>query len=68
MSISANKTYINIDNVFTGALSDLVIVGLVSDVDLASAYQENPFNFQNFCVNGIELKRNGTSVPRESYI
>ena len=67
LSIPANQTSISFDNVFTGALPDLVIVGLVSDADLAGGYQRNPFNFQNFGVNRIELKRNGTSVPRGGY-
>ena len=53
---------------FTGALSDLVRVGLVSDADLAGGYQRNPFNYQNFGVNRIELKRNGTSRPSQGYI
>ena len=65
--IPANQKSINFDNVFTGALPDLVIVGLVSDGDLAGVYQSNPFNFQNFGVNRIELKRNGTSRPSEGY-
>ena len=67
LSISANQTSINFDNVFTGALPDLVIVGLMSNANLAGGYQRNPFNFQNFGVNRIELKRNGTSRPSEGY-
>ena len=67
LSIPANQTSINFDNVFTVALPDLVIVGLVSEADLAGDYQRNQFNFQNFGVNRIELKRNGTSVPRGGY-
>ena len=35
LTIPANQTSINSDNVLTGALPDLVIVGLVSDADLA---------------------------------
>ena len=58
---------INFDNVFTGALPDLIIVGLVRCADLAGGYQRNPFNFRNFGVNRIELKRNGTSRPIEGY-
>ena len=68
LSIPAMQTSINFDNVFTGALPDLVIVGLVRDIDLAGGYQRNPFNFQNFGVNRIQLKRNDTSVPRDGYI
>ena len=67
LSIPSNQASINFDNVFTGALPDLVVVGLVSDADLAGGYQRNPFNFQNFCVNCIELKRNNTSRPSEVY-
>ena len=67
LSIPANQTSINLDNVFTGALPDLVIVGLVSDADLAGGYQRNSFNFKNFGLNRIELTRNGTSRPSEGY-
>ena len=67
LSIPANLTSINLDNVFTGALTDLVVVGLVSDADLAGFYQRNPFNFRNFGVNRIELKPNGTSRQSEGY-
>ena len=66
-SIPANQTSINFDNVFTGALPDLIVVGLVSDADLANGYQRNPFNFQKFGVSRIELKRNGTFRPSEGY-
>ena len=55
LSIPANQTSINFDNIFTGALPDLVVVGLVSDGDLAGGYQKNPFNYQHFGVNRIEL-------------
>ena len=66
LSIPANQTSINF-NVFTGVLPDLVVVDLVSDADLTGGYQRNPFNFRNFGVNRIELKRNGTSRPSEGY-
>ena len=45
--ISAKQTSINFNNCFTNALPDLVVVGLVSDADLAVGYQRNPFNFHN---------------------
>ena len=35
LSITANQTSINFDNVFTNALPELVVVGLVSDANLA---------------------------------
>ena len=67
LSIPANQTSIKFDNDFTGGLPELVVVGLVSDADLAYGYQRNPFNFRNFGVKLIELKHNGTSRPSESY-
>ena len=71
LSILENQTLINFDNVFTGALHDLVIVFLVRDDNLAGNYQRNPFNFQNFGVNRIELKRKARpsrakAIPRIS--
>ena len=67
LSIPANQTSISFENVFTGALPDMVIVGLVSDADHAGEYQRNPFNFKNFGVNRIDLTRNGMPVPRNGY-
>ena len=57
MSIPANQTSFNFDNVFTGALPYLVIVGLETDVDQISGYQRNMFNFHIFGVNPMDLKR-----------
>ena len=67
LTIPANQTSNNFDNVVIGALPDLVIVSLVSDADLAGSYQINSFNLKNFGVNRIEMKRNGTSVSRGGY-
>ena len=65
--IVGNLTSINIDNVLTGALPDLVIVVLMSDADHAAGYQINLLNYQNFIVNCIYMIRNSTLLPRESY-
>ncbi|MCP6768589.1 hypothetical protein NL529_27485, partial [Klebsiella pneumoniae] len=51
LSIPQNQTSYAFDNVFTGALPDLVVIGLVDDEDFAGGYQRNPFNFQKFGVN-----------------
>ena len=67
LSISANQTSINFDNVCTGALPDIVVVGLVSDAVFAGGYQRTPFNFRNFGVDRIELTCNGTPRPIEGY-
>ena len=58
---------ITFDNLFTGALPDLVVVGMVHQDHFAGAYAHNPFNFQNFGLTRMEMKRNGISVPREGY-
>jgi hypothetical protein len=66
-TIPANTTKYSIDNMFTGPLPDRVIVGLVSDEDFGGTYSGNPFRFQQFGVTNMELKRNGTPVPRQGY-
>ena len=67
LSIPANQSSINFGNVLTGALPDWVVVGLVSDADLAGGYQKHHFNYQNFGVNRIELKRKNTPRPTQGY-
>ena len=67
LSIFQNQTSYNFDNVFTGLLPDLVVIGILDDADFAGGYPHNPFNFQNFGVNRIELRRNGMPVHLYSY-
>ena len=67
LSIPANQTLFGFDNVFTGALPDLVVIGLVADTNSAGGYQISPFNFQTFGVNRMVLMRNGTATPRDGY-
>ena len=55
------------ENVYTGLLPDRVIAVLVKDKALAGDHKENPFYFTNWDVRRIEMKRNGTSVPRLGY-
>ena len=66
LSIPQKQMNYNFKNVYTGSLPDLVVVGLVDDADFAGSYQRNPFNFQNFGVNRMELRPNETPVPRSS--
>ena len=47
LSIPANHTFINFDNIFTNAVPDSIVVGLLSDANLAGGYQKKPFNYQN---------------------
>lgn len=67
LTITANDNNFYQDAVFRGTLPDMVIIGLVAEADFAGGYQRNPFNFQHFDVNKIELKRNHESVPTLGY-
>ena len=64
LSIPQNQTSYNIDNVFTNSLPDLVVIGLLDDADFAGGYQHNPFTFQYFGINRIELRRNEMLISR----
>lgn len=65
--IPANSQKVALDNIFSGQLPDLCVVGLVADDAHAGSYTKNPFHFQHFKLKGIELLRNGTKVPRYGY-
>jgi hypothetical protein len=67
LTIPANVTTQDFDGIYDGVLPDLVVVGLVADEDFAGHYNRNPFNFQTFNVNRMEMLRNGVRTPRYSY-
>ena len=67
LTIPANVTSQDFDGIYDGVLPDLVVVGLVADEDFAGHYNRNPFNFQAFHVNRMEMLRNGVRTPRYSY-
>ena len=67
LTIPANVTTQDFDGIYDGALPDLVVVGLVADEDFAGHYNKNPFNFQAFNVNRMELMRNGVRRPTYGY-
>jgi hypothetical protein len=67
LTIPANVTSQDFDGIYDGVLPDLVVVGLVADADFAGHYNRNPFNFQAFNVNRMEMLRNGVRTPRYSY-
>ena len=67
LTIPANVTTQDFDGVFDVPLPDLVVVGLVADEDFAGNYNRNPFNFQSFNVNRIEMLRYGMRTPRYGY-
>ena len=67
VSIPANSSTICLDNLFTGTLPDLVVMGFVADGAFAGNYTENPFNFKNFKIKRMDLYRNGRRVPSLGY-
>ena len=67
LTIPANVTSQDFDGIFDGTLPDLVVIGLVADEDFAGNYNTNPFNFQTFHVNRVEMLRNGIRTPRYGY-
>jgi hypothetical protein len=67
VSIGTGLSTIAFDNLFAGALPDLVVIGLVEDDNYSGTFKTNPFAFKENGVNRIELMRNGTKVPRFGY-
>ena len=68
LSVAAGLGSIAFDNVFTSALPDLVIMGMVNDDTFVGGYhQPSPFNFQHFNVNRVDMKVNGTQRPSGGY-
>ena len=48
MAISAGSSIMCLDNIFTGGLPDLVVMGFVSETAFAGSNTENMYNFKNF--------------------
>ena len=48
VAISANSSTMRLDNIFTGVLPDLVMMGFVTDTTFAKIYFKNPYFFNNF--------------------
>src|SRR5208283_4933772 len=67
VTISENQNKAEFENLYSGTLPDLVVIGLVADADISGNYHRNPFNFRNFGVTEMSLMRNGISVPRRGY-
>ena len=68
LSVAAGLGSIAFDNVFTSALPDLVIMGMVNDDTFVGGYhQPSPFNFQHFNVNRVDMKVNGSQRPSGGY-
>ena len=63
---SGSSTW-RIDNVFQGAIPDLVVCAFVADDAFAGSYTKNPFNFQNVKLKRVDMIANGTHHPTYGY-
>ena len=59
---STSHTFTNI-SVSSNILPTRVIVGFVETISVTGEYEKNPFNFQNFGINSVELKANLLNLP-----
>ena len=60
-----NQGPIILDNVFQGRIPSKVKVGMVLSSAYLGNYSKNPYNFQNFNLNYINVMVNGMSMPDE---
>ena len=67
VAIQAGSSTMCLDNILTGGLPDLVVMGLVSDTAFAGSYTDNSYNFKNFKIKRMDLFHNGMQVPRFGY-
>ena len=68
VAILTNSSTMCLDNILTGVLPDLVVMGFVTDTAFAGSYTENPYNLKNFKINRMDLFRNGTRVSQFGYL
>ncbi len=59
----ANRSDISEPNLVSGILPRRVIFGLVSTEAFNGSRHKNPFNFKNFGVNYVDMRKNGRSLP-----
>ena len=67
VAIPSGSSTICLDNIFTGALPDLVVMGFVADAAFSGSYTANPFNFQNFKIKRLDMFANGNKVSQMGY-
>ena len=54
------------ETIFQGQLPKRVVIGLVTAETMSGAWDKNPFNFQQFDLNHIQLEVNGEPVRAEA--
>lgn len=67
VAIPPNSVTICLDNIFTGALLDSMVMSFVTDTAFARSYTKNPFNFINFTIKQMDLFLNSVRVPTSCY-
>jgi hypothetical protein len=53
----------NIENIFSGQLPKNVVISFVENGAFTGDFAKNPFNYQLFGLNSIQLNVNGSNVP-----
>ena len=64
LTIIRDTYQIEFNYVFHGKLPDVVILAMVSDTDMSSGYQSNPFHFENLVANYLCIHANGEQMLR----
>ena len=67
VSIPIGVTSIEMDNVYTGAMPDRILLALIANNRLNGDYNLNPYSFEHFNLSQIALKVNGEQFPRIAY-
>ena len=62
-TIPQNITSYNLDNVFMGTVPKRMIIGFVSNEAYNGRLQSNPFYFQTFNLNKLQLQLGSRSIP-----
>ena len=63
LTIPANLPNVRQDNIFSGIIPNLFVVGLVHVDASTGEYDKNPYNFQHFGVTSVSLTANGQEIP-----
>lgn len=66
-TIATGSIHAPIPDLFSGRIPNTVIVAMVESEAYNGTYSKNPFNFQHFGVNGINLLVNSKSYPAVRY-
>ena len=61
LSLPAGQRTVNLEDMWLGDIADKLVVGLVSAKAYSGDYTKNPFNFQHFNLNLIDVQINGVS-------